>query len=510
MTWLRLHIRVLIIAAGVGGLSGLSLLRQYASANVELDSVVLAGLVGTFFGLVVGLGVQLVRGPAPDKPKPESPWVSVGLMVAMGLAFAAEHTIDAVGPDYVAKQLGLLSAGALVPDLVREGELWRLFTAPWIFEGTEHLLLSLLGVGLIVPRLLRRRGPAAVVTCALVPPVLASAIVASLVPHGIFTLGSASLFSLVGAAIVSEIVAYRREQGPHPHWLWWTSVAGAAAATGLVPLNHGGVCVLAMLAGAGLMRLALLRGAEARGSWGLWSASGLTALGLVWAVNAALTIGLADGRDDMQDLLRLIPNLTDATRLNNAAWTIAEDPMAGMPKLEVAHELSRRSLELSPDEDSFQDTMATLEHRRGHHDVAARMEFEVAFRNDNALFWSQFSRFARRAPNPEGASMRPDGSLDRSSRIEVRDHWLVAWWRQGEAPTLVWELMKDDGAAVGTLVVVNTSTRTGSRAFAMPEAMLEAVEAGATLHPLWVQAHAEPRWDGWLYYPHSPDVDHLP
>ncbi len=67
------------------------------------------------------------------------PPVSLALMVACALVFAAQM---AAGPLDDVERLGKM--GALVPDLVGQGEVWRLISATFMHRNIDHLLGNLL------------------------------------------------------------------------------------------------------------------------------------------------------------------------------------------------------------------------------------------------------------------------------------------------------------------------------------------------------------------------------
>jgi rhomboid protease GluP len=104
--------------------------------------------------------------PEEDRPFGRTPWATFVILILLGLAFLLEVTD---GPGVKASAVGLptlLHLGAVSRDLVvKDGQVWRLLTAPWLHGGADHILgngVALVLIGLLLEPIIGWRWLAAV------------------------------------------------------------------------------------------------------------------------------------------------------------------------------------------------------------------------------------------------------------------------------------------------------------------------------------------------------------
>lgn len=483
------------------GLTTLSLQLEYTADDVNWLGAPFMALLGGVLGfLAASLGPRTARGPAGTA------W---GLTCAVALAFAAQHALGAVQEGFVPLHMGLVKAGALAPGLVRDGALWRIGTAPLIFGGTVHALLSL-GALWMAARQLRTRMPAVIVVlAALAPALLAAAVVAALVPGGLHAAGSAPAWALTGGLLVAERRAHHGGASGTPRWWWWGVLGGLLLLTAVTPHAHGGVQVLAAGLGAGLLAL---EGRRPREGASLGAKLGLGATLILISSSAAFAVKNAQREDaaHAETLLALVPSLGDPNRLNSAAWKIAIDAQAEPWDLALARGLSERSLELEPEASAFLDTLATLQYRVGELAEAASTELSAAARAYNPFFWGQLQRFLRAYRSKTGEVLVSGGHGPASVGFDRVGWGLVMWWPRGSAPTVVLEVRGEDAEPLGSVLAVSTGTTAGSHRFSLPEELGSHLSEGAKLEITWVR-EPHPDWGpGLLYFPHDPEPSTLP
>jgi membrane associated rhomboid family serine protease len=87
---------------------------------------------------------------AEDRAFGRAPWASLTILVLLGVAFLLEVT-DGPGIKASAVSLStLLHLGALSRDLVfKDGQVWRLLTAPWLHGGISHIVGNAVALGVI-------------------------------------------------------------------------------------------------------------------------------------------------------------------------------------------------------------------------------------------------------------------------------------------------------------------------------------------------------------------------
>ncbi len=171
------------------------------------------------------------------------PIVSLLVVTALGVAylFEAERAV----PE---QTWGLVDLGALVPSLVKTGEVWRLAASQLLHVSAWHLLInsvSLLFVGAIVERLIGRMRTVIVLLGAGLLGAAASAFISS----PVLSVGaSACACALFGAAAVIRLrFGGQVPAGLRQSWTWWVTLGLGAA---LVPLAQPQVDGLSLVVGA--------------------------------------------------------------------------------------------------------------------------------------------------------------------------------------------------------------------------------------------------------------------
>lgn len=498
--------RFVAIGALVGLVGALSLQREYGSFDDPVGWSL--PVIAATFCAVLGFVLVLVVKPGPVERRGLVPALMVLLLAAAGLGL--EHASGAITDDFVMRHVGLLASGAL-----RGAELgadaWRPVIAPWIFGGTGHALLASTTL-YFVARGLGRRVPSTVtLTTLLLSPALAGLLVSALLPVGAVALGTAPAWSGFGGMLVAERHAQRRGAKDGPSWRWWGGVGLGLAMASSVPHAHGGAHALALLVGAALVGLHL-RASQGGRLARAWAPAALTVVALATAGASALAVrnALRPPEELTQDFLRIAPRLGDANALNSAAWRLATDDGAQGHELDLAEQLSLRSLELSPETEAYLDTLATLQHRLGRDLEAARTELRAAEKRYSPFFIAQMQRFLRAHRAATGRVLEEDGLREASIGLEGVGWGLVMWWPQGTAPLVLTELEAEDGTRLGSVMLVATSTRTGSARFSMPAELSEHLDAGARLTVTWVRG-PDPDWDpGLTYYRFDSEPDTLP
>lgn len=122
-----------------------------------------------------------------------------GLLLALTLIAAAQgaadHWLGASGLDR------LVFAGALIPDKVLQGEWWRPLTGPMLHSTWSHLLMNLVGIGLIGRQIEAAYGSAGFAVLWLAA-TLAGALGTLLAGHAISVGASGGVFGLVSALVI--------------------------------------------------------------------------------------------------------------------------------------------------------------------------------------------------------------------------------------------------------------------------------------------------------------------
>jgi membrane associated rhomboid family serine protease len=318
--------------------------------------------------------------------------VTIAVLAVLALAFLLELRTGALED---AAALGLLQLGASAPALVREGAVWRLFTANLLHGGFLHAILNgfaLLSLGGLLERWLG----GARFTFVLLVSCLGGALASALSAQGLFSVGvSTGLFGLLGAlAFVHLRHRAVLPAGFRQSRTWWVVILGLNFSLPLlVPvidgMGHAGGFVTGFVATALVDRG--LR-PDTRGSARL---ARLLAFTLAGSFAVAVGIALAHGTSaqaNARDLVtiaralrtRPITEPADAEPLNVVAWTLAigrDTPDAAWPLL---RDLADRAVAHAAPEtrSDYLDTRATVSYRLGRtrpaeYDEAVRIELQA-------------------------------------------------------------------------------------------------------------------------------------
>jgi membrane associated rhomboid family serine protease len=318
--------------------------------------------------------------------------VTIAVLAVIALAFALELRTGALED---AAALGLLQLGASAPALVREGAVWRLFTANLLHGGFLHAILNgfaLLSLGGLLERWLG----GARFTFVLLVSCLGGALASALSAQALFSVGvSTGLFGLLGAlAFVHLRHRAVLPAGFRQSRTWWLVILGLNFSLPLIVpvidgMGHAGGFVTGFAATALVDRG--LR-PDTRGSARL-----ARLLALVSAGSFAVSVGVAiahgtSAQANARDLVtiaralrtRPIESPADAEPLNVVAWTLAigrDTPAAAWPLL---REVADRAVEHAAPEvrSDYLDTRATVSYRLGRqrpaeYDEAVRIELQA-------------------------------------------------------------------------------------------------------------------------------------
>jgi rhomboid protease GluP len=318
--------------------------------------------------------------------------VTLAMLVVVALAFLLELRTGALDD---AAALGLLQLGASAPALVREGAVWRLFTANLLHGGFLHVILNgfaLLSLGGLIERWLG----SARFTFVLLVASLGGALASALSAQALFSVGiSTGLFGLLGAlAFVHLRHRAVLPAGFRQSRTWWIVILGLNFSLPLIVpvidgMGHAGGFVTGFVATAlvdrglrpdtrGSARLAQLLAFVSAGSFAV-------------AVGVAIAHG-SSAQANARDLVtiaralrtRPIASPVDAEPLNVVAWTLAisrDTPDAAWPLL---RELADRAVEHAAPaaRSDYLDTRATVSYRIGRlrpaaYDEAVRIELQA-------------------------------------------------------------------------------------------------------------------------------------
>jgi len=373
----------------------------------------------------------------------------------------------------------VVELGANVPILVREGQLYRLFTSNLLHVDAYHLVMNgvlVLWLGGLLERLFGTRVFALVALLAAVLGPAASV----LSGRASVVVGISSVaFGLLGAfAYTTYRMKGRLPLGVAPPMRMWLTLGILLAFLGMMsfgadfPSHLGGflagVLVVAPLLD-GAPRLPLVgaaRGPLATGLIGLLAAWGL--ISVIWAAQAYLH---SDGADQTRALAHYVEHQeAGPVRLNVIAWFIAIDPDATPERLEQARIAAHRAVSLVEEptvRHGVEDTLATIYYRLGRFDEAIDREAKLAGDEPRPVYATQLARFARARAKAEG----PRVDVGDAPTFEVRHHDArgfgidlasplsveparTLWWtvqREGKLEGLL-RLPVDEGlAAEGTL-----------------------------------------------------------
>ncbi len=501
----------IILGCILGALIALPLQAEYSALQFADDLQWLPALMGFALGGSVGFVAWLLRNPLARLKAARPGLLSMALVALMLCGFALEYSAGILNTDFSVRLAALLKVGGFAPSLIRDGQFWRVLSAPLLCNGTLHLLVAVGVLLMLVPMLRRRLHPTSVMLIFFGGPAVATLVVAAMVTHGVALLASAGAFSLFGGLVMAEWVHRDADTvGPKP--AWWVVICAILMTAGLTPLGHGGVNMVALGAGAGLVAAESAIAKTRLPVRGLVLA-GLLSLGAMGAV--AVVLGAQAVETNRQDTLRVADNIQDSQLLNETAWDIAIAPSSDVAQLDLALKFSERSLELDPDRSQFRDTLATLHYRLGHNAKAAQTEFKAAIVYNRPFFWSQVQRFLAANRAETGQPLFEGESRSESLQIEQRDSdsgegSLIMWWPKGTNPTAILQLMGEEQTPLGTIMLVGTGSTTGSHRFILPPAAENHLAEGAELSLVWVRDKQPGTEAGITFAGHDTDVDYLP
>lgn len=338
--------------------------------------------------------------------KPRATWAAALVLLAVYLLQTVLGRAD--------DPFSLLDFGANAGFLVRHGEWYRLVAANLLHGGLAHIgsnLLFLLIYGALVEKQLGWRRTLIVM---LGTGLVAQAVSAAWMELTPFSAGavesvgfSGALFGLLGALGTLNVRFGRQVPGGFRLTPFgWISLLGLNLV--VTPLLAPQIDIAAHLGGllAGLaIGWLLLRGQATVGDMprpGAGQRIALTGLCLLWVAGVAQTAVTALDPDRraaehatavhaVRESERSRPGLD-----NEFAWAVATAPNPSAAELDDALFLARRAIEHEPNADDRRlerDTLATVQYRLRHFDMAIRIEQPLTYRPPVSGSRSQMARF---------------------------------------------------------------------------------------------------------------------
>jgi membrane associated rhomboid family serine protease len=417
---------------------------------------------------------------------------------AVALMIAAGVTLYLWGGDGAQRLFGFVRFGANVDFLVREGEWYRLIASLFLHAHPIHLGFVLFGIataGAIVERLLGSLGAILIM--------LVSGLAGAAAMHtGSSMLGLGAnpiVFGLMGAAAFATY--HHRERIPNllrPTMGMWLLIGVFTLPMSLIRgvdfnINIGGLL-------GGVIAGALLAGDDEALPLRGWRPRWAVPVTLLFL--AAYAVGLGQAVLAWQDYsretnARVVARAIELDRedFNVIAWEIAIDPTATEKELDLAEVAARKAVERSDDTSlpSIEDTLATVQYRRGHFAEAIAIEKRVFEKNAHPLYASQLARFmaAGVATSTVASAARVEGGVQidlTEARPQAGTAFLIA---------------VADERAVGLVTVPLAAGQAAQRA----DVDLGAFPAGATLKVCAIdigELHPIKAW------PMDPEIAKLP
>lgn len=321
--------------------------------------------------------------------------------------------------------------GANVAFLVKEGQLYRLVASLFLHDGLAHLGFVVFGVaaaGAIVERLLGTTGVLLVMLVSGLTGALALQVGDQLLTHG----ASPVVFGLMGAAAFTS--HHHRNRIPtllRPSVGMWILIGIFTLPVSRIPEVDFGANMGGLL--GGVVTGALLAGQPSgvplprgRPRWALVGAVLLGGAYLVALGAAAFAYESHGPATDVRVIERYLRDDRDTHYgLNRLAWEIANDPKATQTELDLAEIAAERAVERAPDAEvsRVEDTLATVEYRRGRYEEAVALEKKVFAERDESFIASQLARFlsaraAQRTDPPLVSAELSNGVLAVESDLE--------------------------------------------------------------------------------------------
>ena len=362
--------------------------------------------------------------------------VSYILVIIIFLAFVMESSLGVLG-----KPFELVRLGANAPELLKEGQYYRLVTTNFLHAGWLHLLVNLIalyGLGSVVERLV---GPHRYI-CIYFLSGVAGAATSALLMEGPISVGaSAAIFGVLGSMLMLNLQFKERLPASFSQSRsWWIFILGISAA---LPLLLPQISAGSHVGGFGvgfLLTYALVRDYQPE-QLIISSSTPLTksvSASILTITAFAVIFGLMQaGQTFASDQIKVMSQFvsssdTDPDALNEFAWNIVIDPNSTKEQRQLAGEAARRADQEEPGRHDFLDTLANVYFLQGSIDEAIELQkeaiekFDIAIENETkpskALFFReeiekqveairgvyvsqlarfQYARFLKDGPPPE-------------------------------------------------------------------------------------------------------------
>lgn len=329
--------------------------------------------------------------------------------------------------------------GANLPQLVVDGEWWRLVSANFLHGSIPHLGLNGFALWILGGQLERLLGTRRLVGIYLFSAV-GGAAASMLLARPMFSVGaSTAVFGLLGAMGVLHLRRSELPLGFRQPWRWWALILGINAALPLVfPVvdwmaHVGGMAAGAVATWALMAGRPLRPGADRRAMGLLAVTTAVTVVGLGMATRNAL-------RGPEHTLQRVDAALPPASEFRNAfAWSAVIDPSSDTRTLHAASAIIEVAVKAAPDRADLRDTYATARYRVGDY-AAAITHQRRAFEDLEDL------------PGPTGRVawlvqlFDPTGELERRGRERAFATQLGRFYRASDRPPIPDVLTLEDGA----------------------------------------------------------------
>lgn len=302
---------------------------------------------------------------ASSKP---ATWTKIILGVLAGY-FALELATGVLDDPF-----GLIDLGANAPELIDQGQYFRLIAANFLHAGWIHLILNGIGLfflGLAIEKLM---GSWRLVLIYLLG-ALGGSLGSYLAGPGAMSVGSSTaIFGLFGAFLAVHVRFWHQLMPPFRQSInWWVFIIGINAA---LPVVVPAIDYVAHLAGFGVGFVAaygLLWPMDeprpgARPSLAVRAATvGLAAVFVAGLAQAGV-YALDPPQEDRDAVYRAMQedvgeDDASADRVNELAWMTATNEEADAERLEQAREATAEVLDENPDRFEIWDTLATVNYR---------------------------------------------------------------------------------------------------------------------------------------------------
>lgn len=441
-------------------------------------------------------GIQLLDDMAQREALGRVAWsrrprVTFALLGVLVLAFALTSLAGGFDTPF-----GLVRFGANAPALVTTGQWYRLVAANFLHANLLHLYMNGMGLLMLGSPLERLLGSSRFVIIYVLS-ALGGSIASAYVGQAALSVGaSTAIFGLLGSMAVVNW-RFRRELPPgfRQPLRWWLLILGLNAALPLllpqidVSAHVGGfatgaLATLVLCAAIGSLRSSRSTSPVSGGLAAVLAA--LCAAGLTQAVTHALA---ARGEDEAQLAQSAVDDgSASPDELNAIAWEYATSRAASAQQIALAHYAAERAAALAPDQIEVQDTLATVQYRRGELDLAINIERGVLREDDGLFYFSQVARFldARltlRGPLyielPAGEDAAAPGLRVAPDMTDPDEPALsIELERDYPKGAELWTLVKQRERLVGAYVLLLGPNRAGARLRSVPDGGSAAPDLG--------------------------------